>query len=331
MNKILVVGDPHVTPQDLPDCEALWSLVLDSIEKYEPRNVLLLGDIHNTHDILNTKVIDFWSKAFSGLLGPDVCVTALCGNHDQYSPTIRHPHSLIPYRDICDTIDAPKYSLMLESCAMPYYASPVEFIEEAVKLKEKHPKVDTLFCHQTFSGADEGLGYLTDESVEPSAVPFKTIISGHIHKPMRLGKVWYVGAPRWRTLKDAETPIRHIYVLEDGKEPIAIPTNTHCTRIFKFEDSEEEPLSINLTSDELKLADIRVTINGKPDYISKRSTELKEKYNAKCRGVPTRSRLAKASESEGIENAFARFSNSFSPLNGTPKEVLLKEIYARLG
>jgi hypothetical protein len=147
---------------------------------------------------------------------------------------------------------------------------------------------------------------------------------------MRLGKVAYFGAPRWKTLTDAETEIRNIYILEPGKPPIAIPTNTHCTRIYKFDDSEETPLNINLTDDELSRADLRITVLGSSDYISKRMTELKAKYNAKCRGVPVRSRLAKASESEGILTAFNRFSESFTPPNGSDKKVLLKEAYERI-
>jgi DNA repair exonuclease SbcCD nuclease subunit len=330
MARTLVVGDPHVTPQELPDCEQLWDLVCNSLEKYDCDNLVLLGDIHNTHDILNTKVVDFWTKRLAQLLGK-VHVVALCGNHDQYSPTIRHPHSLISYQDLCQVVDKPKYSWYLDACVMPYYVNPAEFIVEAVALKAKTPEVNTLFCHQTFSGADEGLGFYADEAVEPSAIPFDQIISGHIHKPMHLGKAWYVGSPRWRTLTDAETPVRSIYVLEQGKEPIGIPTNSHCVRIFRFKDSEEISLDINLTAEELKRADIRITINGTPDYISKRMTELKSKYNARCQGLPIRGKLAKASEAEGVDNAFRKFGNNFSPPNGTDKETLLKEIYARLG
>jgi hypothetical protein len=146
---------------------------------------------------------------------------------------------------------------------------------------------------------------------------------------MRFGKVWYIGAPRWRTLTDAEVETRNIYILESGKAPVAIPTNTHCTRIFRLEDSEVAPVKIDMTQEQLKLADLRITINGTQDYISKRMVELKAQYNAKCRGVPVRGRLAKASESEGIDNAFKRFAQAFTPPNGTDREQLLKEAYGR--
>ena len=327
MPKLLVIGDVHATPTDLADCEALWRLVGETVNKYDCTQIVLLGDLHHTHDILNTRVIDFWVKALKNY-DEGFPIVAIVGNHDQLTPSIRGPHSLIPYRELCQVIDTPQQ--FNGDCYMPYYYNPAEFVEQAVKLKEANLDVDTLFCHQTFTGADGGLGFFSKDAVEPSAVPFKRVISGHIHKPMRLGKVAYFGAPRWKTLTDAETEIRNIYILEPGKPPIAIPTNTHCTRIYKFDDSEETPLNINLTDDELSRADLRITVLGSSDYISKRMTELKAKYNAKCRGVPVRSRLAKASESEGILTAFNRFSESFTPPNGSDKKVLLKEAYERI-
>ena len=335
MDKTLVIGDVHAVPQELLDCEALVELIVNSVKKHKCETVLFLGDSFHTHDILNSRVVDFWLRAFKeislcswkpGVGGPEIIT--ICGNHDQLTPTIRHPHALEAFKNSCVVVDSPiQYN---GCCFMPYYWNPEEFVEEAVKLKDQNSDVDTLFCHQTFMGADGGLGDLSKDSVEPSAVPFKRILSGHIHTPMKLGKVWYIGAPRWRTLSDADIETRNLYVLEQGKAPVAIPTNTHCVRIYKFEDSEDQPLSINLTQDGLNRSDIRITINGSSAYISKRMLELKAQYNAKCRGVPVRNKLAKASESEGIQNAFTRFGSNFNPPNGTNRETLLKEIYGRM-
>ena len=330
-NKVLIVGDVHCTPQDLPDCEALWKLVLESCKKYKVSHVIFLGDQHHCHNALDSRVVAFWTKIIH-YAEIRLTLSFLIGNHDFAAPTIMQPHSMVAHKLVDDVniIDTPINILGTNFCAMPYYANPVGFVEEAVKLKEQNPQCDTLFCHQTFTGADEGLGFYSKEAVDSSAVPFKRIVSGHIHRPMRLGKVFYPGSPRWRTLTDADTETRNIYILEEGKVPIAIPTNTHCVRVFKFEDTEENPAKINLTEDELTRADLRISVSGTSNYISKRMTELKTKYNAKCRGVPIRSRLAKASESEGIQKAFQRFSKSFNPPNGTNQELLLKEAYGRL-
>jgi DNA repair exonuclease SbcCD nuclease subunit len=328
VDKTLVIGDVHAVPQELPDCEALVGLIVDSVKKHKCETVLFLGDSFHTHDILNSRVIDFWLKTFKRICSSGANIITICGNHDQLTPTIRSPHALEAFKNSCIVVDSPIQHN--DCCFMPYYWNPEEFVEEAVKLKDQNPDVETLFCHQTFMGADGGLGYLSKDSVEPSAVPFKRVLSGHIHTPMKLGKVWYIGAPRWRTLSDADIETRNLYVLEQGKTPLAISTNTHCVKIYKFEDSEDQSLNIKLTQDELTRSDIRITINGSSAYISKRMLELKAQYNAKCRGVPIRNKLAKASESEGIQNAFIRFGSNFNPPNGTDREFLLKETYGRM-
>jgi DNA repair exonuclease SbcCD nuclease subunit len=327
--KILVIGDVHCTPGEIQDCYELLRLIKEIVKKYEVEHVIFLGDQHHCHNALDSRVVAFWTDVIH--YGLKCRQTYLIGNHDFANPTVMQPHSMVAHKLVSGVhiVDYPN-RIVNDYCAMPYYSNPIDFINDANKLKEQNPECEMLFCHQTFARADGGLGYFSKEEVEPSAIPFKTIWSGHIHTPMRLGKVFYPGAPRWRTLTDAETEVRNIYVLEEGKEPIAIPTNTHCIKIYKYDDSEAAPLSINLTEDELTRADIRITINGTSDYISHRMTELKAKYNAKCRGVPIRGRLAKASESEGISKAFLRFGSNFTPPNGTDKELLLKEAYGRI-
>jgi len=325
---ILIVGDVHAVPSELGDCRALMDLVCHVAEKHGVEKVLFLGDQHNCHNALDSRCVAFWAETIDRL-GHDKC-QFLVGNHDFATPTIMQPHSMVAHKDVADVIDVPYAWPQFGYAAMPYYSDPVKFVEAAVKLSESYRTVTRLFCHQTFVGADEGRFYAKD-AVEPSAIPFNTIISGHIHKPMKLGKVLYVGAPRWRNLTDAEVAKRYIYLMEPSGKISIIPTNTHCIRIYRFEDSEETPVAVQLKPEELKLADIRVSISGSNEYIVSRMAELKAQFpGIKCRGVPTRARLSKASESDGIEVAFGKFLGNFTPPNATEKDVLSKEIYARL-
>jgi DNA repair exonuclease SbcCD nuclease subunit len=326
--KYLIVGDVHATPRELPDCVALWELVMRTADSQKCDCIILLGDQHDTHDIVNTRVIDFWRDAFYQCAADQIKVVALVGNHDQCTPTIRDPHAMLSYYGldwvghhpyICDGISA-----------LAYYYNPKEFIDAAINVKDLDPKNEVLFCHQTFVGAEEGLGFKSPDSVDPASVPFKIIISGHIHKPMKIGKVWYPGSPRWRNITDAEVDKRAIWVWEPGNNPIPVLTNDICTRIIKLDDSVENPVDDKLVGLNLDKCDLRVSVFGNIDYITNRITELKTKYNAKCRGVPTRNRLAKVSESEGVDKAFKRFSNNFTPPNGTDKELLLKTVHGRL-
>jgi hypothetical protein len=330
--KTVLVGDVHATPGEISDCEALLNLVYKTIDEHKAGHVLFLGDLHNCHNVLDSRVVAFWTNSFRGCVDRECQVTALVGNHDFLSPSLMMPHSIVAHKFMnkVTIVETPVHILNTNYCAMPYYYDSSMFVIDAVRLKKENPTSDVLFCHQTFCGADARMGFYSKESIESSAIPFKIVLPGHIHTPMVLGKVKYIGAPRWRTLTDAEVETRNIYVLEPGKSPVAIPTNTHCTRIFRLEDSEASPVQINLTQEQLKLADLRITINGTQDYISKRMTELKAQYNAKCRGVPVRGRLAKASESEGIDKAFQNFAKSFNPPNGTDLQLLQKECYGRL-
>jgi len=213
--------------------------------------------------------------------------------------------------------------------AVPYYSDPVEFVREVTEAKKTQTEADVLFCHQTFSGFEQGTGFYSKDSVDPNDVPFKLVISGHIHKPMKIGKVWYPGSPRWRTLTDAEVEKRAIWLWEPGSSPKPIFTNEACTRIFKLEDSEDNPVDEKVSKLNLKKSDLRITVSGTSDYISKRIPELRVKYGARCQGLPIKGRLIKISESEGIDKAFYKFGESFVPPNGTNKEFLLKEAHGR--
>jgi hypothetical protein len=323
---LLTVGDMHVVPNELDDCQALMDLICNNVKVNDINQIVFLGDQHNNHDILNVRVIDFWKRNLKRL--DNVAVTMLVGNHDQLTPTIRNPHSLIPYSDLehVKIVDCPQSVAYTGSVAMPYYANPEEFIKDTCKLKENFNS-EILFCHQTFTGVENELGFHLDEAIAPSAIPFQYIISGHIHKPMKFGKVWYVGSPRWRTLSDADVSERAIWILGNG-EPKPIYTNNICTRIYRLEDSEELPVSFDGIN--FAKADVRVSVIGNATYVSNRINELKKNYNVKCRGVITKNRLVKIKESEGIEVAFKRFTDGFEPPYGTDKQLLLKELNERI-
>lgn len=328
MAKILIVGDPHVTPLEIPDVTALMDLVVDTAESEKVDAVLILGDLYNTHDIVNTRCIDFWKKHLSRIKGADLIL--LVGNHDQVTPTIRDPHALLSHEGYGYTIvDKPTVFEVkgVKFAALPYYYEPDEFIKEANGIFDE--SLALLFCHQTFSGADKGMGFYDENAVDVNSIKFKTIISGHIHTPMKVGKVWYPGAPRWRTVADADVKNRGIYIWENNKVK-AIKTDTICTRIYKLEDRQEEPLEITLTPEQLLKADLRISIYGTQEYVSVRRTELTAKYNARCRTFPIVNKKIKISESEGILPAFKRFATSFNPPKETPIDILLKEADKRL-
>lgn len=322
--KYLLVGDCHAVSSELDDCRALIDLCVETVEKYDIPHVIFLGDQFHNHAILDSRCLDFWTEVFKKFRR----VTALVGNHDGVSPTSIIPHSMVAHKDLpnVDIVDRPML-INNSFCAMPYYYDPVKFLEDATVLREANPNIDTLFCHQTFVGADGGKGFFSNDAVEPSAVPFPRVISGHIHGQMKLGKVWYCGSPRYKTLTDALVPDKSIYVL-DGNKVKAISTSTHCIKILRFEDKPELPLEIDLKPN--TKTDIRIDVYGTPERIQERILLFKAKYNARCRGFPITERKMRVSESDGMDVAFSKFATNFVPPNGTATEELLKIINERI-
>jgi DNA repair exonuclease SbcCD nuclease subunit len=326
----LIVGDPHATPQELEDMEELKTLVLFTVKSFAVDLTIILGDLYNTHSVVNTPTINFWNR-FLPELGSSII---LVGNHDSFSPTVQNPHALIIHKgsNSCHVVDEPGFVHMglPGVAAMPYYYKPEDFLQAATELQEK-TQAKTLICHQTFDGAKLQEGFYAKDGVNPVAVPFENIISGHIHTPMKFGKVWYPGAPRWRTLSDANQD-RFIYVVEfkgDGSYNVlqAIPTTGVCKRINRFLDSEDVPAVIENNSNN---CDVRVDIYGTQEYISQRMLELKATYNARCRSFPTRTKKTQISEADGIGASFSKFSNNFTPPNGTDRNTLLGTVNERI-
>lgn len=330
LKKTLVIGDVHCTPQEINDCIGLGNLIIKTVKDHKPERVLFLGDLYNTHDVLNTRCIDFYKDLFDSIFRaigkyPHIIV----GNHDQYTPSIRHPHALLAhlFEGGPTIIDRP---VVLDDgiCAVPYFYDPKEFVQAVKELKEQNPQSEVLFCHQTFDGADLGEGFYAKDAVNPEDVPFRSVISGHIHSPMKLGKVVYIGAPRWRTLTDAKISERNLWLLGGGS-PILIPTSKSCRRIYKFVDHWKTPAEININDDELALADIRVDIYGDPEYIKNRIQELRAKYNIRYRTFPLYEKRLGVSEAMGVKKALEAFLNTYKAPLGTPTELLKEKIEDR--
>jgi Calcineurin-like phosphoesterase len=328
----LVVGDVHCTPNELGDCEALLGLVRRVAVEEKVGAITFMGDQYHNHSIVDVRCLEFWKRWLVelGLLVDSIFM--IVGNHDQVTPTCGFPHAMLahPQAFIVDRLSGGPGGYGF----LPYYHDPKEFLEKANQLKSKFPEIHTLFCHQTISGAKYETGFYVKDAVECDQIPFKWVISGHIHTPQTVGnKVCYVGSPRWRTLSDAGSN-RYLWIFEHTPEGTKlkkkIPTDTVCRRIYRFIDSETEPAIISVPEELKALADIRVDVYGSPEFVSKRTIELKAGYGARCRGFPERVRVSQVSEAEGVEVAFNQFVQKFNSPNKTPRELLLTAVQERL-
>jgi DNA repair exonuclease SbcCD nuclease subunit len=322
-DRILLVGDVHAVPEELEDCDRLIDLIVKVAKEEEVGTVLFLGDQYDTHNVVRVEVLAFWASAFEQLKAEDLSVMALVGNHD-YAGEGLVDHALMAHEHSIRVIDKPtnRGGILL----LPYISSRDEFVEVC----KNHPEQSTVICHQTFNGATYDNGFYAPDGVDQNDIPQKTVISGHIHLQQAFGKVTYVGAPRWRTLSDADSE-RAIWVYEFGQNGTVLSkegfdTSKHCRPIRYRLDTPEKPVEGQLDPG----CDWRIDIKGPIDWIEKRKTELAG-HGVKIRTFKTDKIVPKIKESDGIGKAFDRFLSSYTPRYGTEIDRLKEIAKERLG
>lgn len=313
MSKLLLIGDVHVVVEELDDCQALIDYIKPVALEHKAR-VCFMGDLFNTMSVIRSEVLNFWNTNFRTMNKLGIKVSALVGNHD-FAGEGLFDHALVAYETYVQVVD--RFADIAPGVlAVPYYSDHQTLIEIAQKSKAK-----TLLAHQTFTGSTYDNGFYAPDGIDPDLIPQENIISGHIHSPQSFGKVTYIGAPRWRTLSDANIE-RAIWLYEfDGagnvvnKTPFS--TGNVCRQIKYLQDSPSEPISVELDSS----VDWRIDIKGPVDWIEKRKAELAGP-GVKIRTFKTEGTRPVVKESDGIGMAFQKYLNRFTPKYGTDKETL---------
>jgi len=318
--KYLLVGDVHATPDELEDCEAL----VEGILKCPGDTVVFMGDQHHTHGVVRLEVVDFWRRAFARINRP---IIALVGNHDRPGNGNLNYSAMDCYeQNYRFSVADPFYSPLDEASyqvEVPFFSSDlfVSYVPTEAQFKDilaQHPGVKTIFCHQTFQGAKYENGFFAEDGFQiPSD---QRVFSGHIHTPMDIGSLTYVGAPRWRTLADANVK-RHLLLVEDGKVLDSFDTSQFCTPITFYEDRETAPVA------PVYGKRVYVDIHGSEAYVRTRVPLWK---HARFRTFVEKPLQHHVKESDGIEVAFSSYTNRYEPVYGTPQDKLLEMAKERL-
>lgn len=332
MPKVLYIGDPHATKDDLDDCHALIQLAIHTVKAEDVEYVVFLGDQYHNHAIIHVEVMGFWMaslEAFSRLTNAKV--VSLVGNHDRPGTEGALVHAMMAHKRQCQVVDEPNNTLLPGILFVPYMARPEDFVEVCKQhaLSPRGVLMQTAVCHQTFNGVIFDNGFEPSDGVDPNLLPQKQVISGHIHKPQENGKVWYPGAPRWRTLSDANVE-RAIWVVQHddhGKiqDRKAYSTGAVCRQIRHLVDTPENPIQAVLDPRHRWQVDIR----GPSDYVEHRKAELSGP-GIRIRTFKTVVRQAKVRESDGMSKAFGMFLDKFQPPGGTDKSRLKQMVEARV-
>ena len=327
MNRLLLVGDPHVTVEEMPDCQKLIDYTLKVAIEQKVNRVVFMGDLYHTHALVHTGVMEFWRNAFDQFKAKRFKVGLLLGNHDQPGNSESTSHALLAHSGASnvDVWDDPDIG---EVGYIPYCHTPEQFVDLATKLEAGGAK--TILCHQTFAGSVYENGFFAKDGVNPDDLPKGVqFISGHIHTPQEFGPIWYIGAPRWRILSDANID-RNIWVIDlddDGavikRTPFSMKGVCREIRYLKIQDDEVKEGTVVTTPDGSldPSIDWRIDSYGSIAHNDKLKKEF-ARPGVKIRCFNTDIAKVTVKESDGIDNAFMGFMGIFKPKHGTPKATL---------
>jgi hypothetical protein len=325
--RCLYIGDPHVCPTELDDADALMRCVSDAVVAHRPDRVVFLGDEFHTHAIVHLEVMHWWVVNLLSL-GVRVPTWVLVGNHDKCGNGRSDIHALEPMKHI------PGVTVV---------EAPVEFLPGVLVLPhmdtwegfrtacEQNP-VPVAVCHNTFKGTTLENGFYAPDGFDVTTLPQEMFLSGHIHTPQEFGKVWYLGAPRWRIATDANVD-RALWLVthgDDGRVVARTPldTGTYCRRIINADEVEGGQLDPE--GYDTKKDDVRLTITGSEAFL-KASVPVRTAQGFRVRTVKVGAgAVARVRESEGIPQAFRKFAGAYECKRGTPRDVLLRLAAERL-
>lgn len=365
--KLLVVGDPHVRTEDLEECQHLAALVLKTAIETKPDFILVTGDLYHNHDIVHCGVMDFWRQTLAAWAKRGFGIILIKGNHDAPHDAPAGVHALVAHAEQRNVtvIDKPQViewggwqNRKCSVCLEPQFESPggdvcknghrradpvweeftckllmipyLKSTDEYIAACKQYAHVNTVYCHQTFNGAQYDNGFYDPGGLEPDKIPQKTVISGHIHTGQEFDKVWYIGSPRWLTISEANQD-KFIWLIEHNSEGQVIsrqafPTDTACRKIVKVTDDYAAPLDPETMDPRWR---VLVDIQGPDAWIAERREVWRGR--ARVTAVPTGAKAKiVVRESDGIGKAFSKYLSGFKAPGGTPTAVLAKMCQERL-
>lgn len=214
MAKFLITSDPHLTVR--PVDEYRWGIfdwLLHRLRGLEYDALFLLGDLtdqkdNHSADLVN-RVVDNLRR-----LAAECRVYVLMGNHDYVEPTM-------PFFGF--TEDSHHLRFIREPLLTGLRGHQVLFLPHTKHwrsdwkdLKEPFGEADLICMHQTVTGAAESNGFeLTGLPPGVFDRTSATIVSGDVHAPQQVGRVWYCGAPHPVRFGDTYQP--RVLVWNDGK------------------------------------------------------------------------------------------------------------------
>lgn len=323
MIKILYLGDPHVMPSNIDESDSLLNFVNNTALANKADAIVILGDLLHTFGVVRVEVLNFWKKWLETLsLSQKVYV--LTGNHDRKNQS--NDSDTESALEVFNLINSPNLFIIKSPVSfgpfgfVPYIHDNEKFIESANALDSK-----VIIAHVEMDGAQFENGFYAPHGAKQESLNADLIISGHIHRRSRFGKVIYPGTARWLTSSDANEE-KGIWLVEHEANTGAIlkeefiDTSSVCTPIYKiqYKEGDDEPVIIEHSRTAIELI-------GSSDWVSKQRAKFKNKCSISCK-ITDKSKT----QNRKSGNSLADFLNKiYEPTKGISKDKI-KELMKEL-
>ena len=210
---MLLFADLHCSPQTLEICldvlRGIHSKAIDTDQQ-----IGFLGDFFDTVyrrgtipvDMLNT-LLEFFEKEWK------VNMIMIPGNHD-YIDASEKEHALEPFRHASKHIHVLDNPCVLGNVLWVPWKRDNEELRAVFKKYEG--QYQCIFGHFDIIGAHVNNNTASDRGLKKEDFPCD-VISGHYHKPQRMGKVIYIGSPYQTSMSEAGQNKRFIFYKAPGE------------------------------------------------------------------------------------------------------------------
>jgi DNA repair exonuclease SbcCD nuclease subunit len=337
INKDLIVGDLHIQVGNLEESVRLLDYISSTFVENQCRNLILLGDVFHTHAVIRQEVaytiLSFLKSFYFNVVGANKSrIIIVAGNHDGISPTNAHQNALELILSEFATVVSNKDGFVSQEgyVFLPFIHDSKEFENSAIlayiTAKTMGISDPILICHQTFDGAVYESGAPCPSGVKSEILPYRTIISGHIHKRQIVNeKVVYVGTPRAITAGEANE-IKYIHTVYRDESSggvlrfTQISTKDIVKNYYKFDVDELDSSShsIDLSNIDLKKDVVTVRVTGTQTFYDKFLEDNKQ-YLGTVRFVPLiKKDLSKVirleSNNETVDQSLERYVKNIADL-----------------
>jgi DNA repair exonuclease SbcCD nuclease subunit len=198
--KIALITDTHLGARnDNPYYADYFYKFFDTIffpyiKKHNINTIIHLGDIVDRRKFINFKTLQDFRKKFVDRI-KDMDVHIIVGNHDTYyknTNEINAPRELINHFNIYDNPIKINIGGM-DMLILPWVNSTNE--EKTVMMLEQET-ADIVLGHLAIKGFEMNNGYMSDVGLERHMFRrFEKVLTGHFHKKVDDGQIYYLGSP----------------------------------------------------------------------------------------------------------------------------------------